>query len=340
MPYIAAQLKERNLPPELIVLPLVESTYNPFAYSSRNAAGLWQFMRPTAKYLGIQQNWWYDGRRDTIASTDAALRYLTYLHDRFSGDWLLALAAYNSGEGTLKKAIRSNHARGLPTDYWTLNLPSETRAYVPRFLAMTKILSKPERYGLKLPELYEEINFDLIKLGERIDLIQAALLANISAEEFYKLNPGFLRTTSPPHGPFIILLPKGTESGFRARLAASPKSSWQPAQRHIVQPGDTLSEIAESYHLTMKSLVYTNKLRSTGIREGQILKIPTGISTNQSALPAFVNAQHRYRVRQGDTLSGIAAKHRISTSALAQWNKWPLSKLLIPGQKLVLYPHS
>ena len=340
MPYIAAQLKQKHMPPELALLPFIESTYNPFAYSSSGAAGLWQFIPATADHLGLRNNWWYDGRRDVITSTDAALSYLNYLHRRFSGDWLLALAAYNCGEGTLGKAVLKNHARGLPANYWSLKLPSETRAYVPHFLALAKIVTNPERYGLKLPALSPTVNFDVVALDQPVDLQQAALLANIDIEALYKLNPGFLRWATPPSGPFNILLPAGTAASFKARLSALPKNSWAPTQHHIVQAGDTLSEIAQRYHVSLDSVVNTNKLKSMLIIDGQLLRIPTGITADRAPLPSFVHGRSSHRVRKGDTLSGIARMHRVSLSKLAQWNHWPLSKILHPGQIIIIRQQS
>ena len=336
MPHIAARLKENQMPPELALLPFVESTYNPFAYSSSNAAGLWQFIPATADHLGLKSNWWYDGRRDVITSTDAALRYLNYLHNRFSGDWLLALAAYNCGEGTLNRAILRNRSRGIPVDYWSLKLPSETRAYVPHFLALAKIVRNPESYGLEFPALSAQSYFDVVALDQQVDLQQAALLANIDTEALYKLNPGFLRWATPPSGPFNILLPAGAGASFKTRFASVPKNSWLPAHHHIVQQGDTLSEIAQRYHVSLDAVVNTNKLKSMLIIDGQILTIPTGIATDRAPLPSFVHGRSTHRVRKGDTLYGIAKMHRVSLSKLAKWNNWPLSKILRPGQIIII----
>ncbi|MBV1932287.1 MAG: transglycosylase SLT domain-containing protein [Porticoccaceae bacterium] len=340
LPYIVTQLEQQQMPPELALLPFIESGYNPFAYSSSGAAGLWQFIPSTADHLKMKRNWWYDGRRDIVISTKAALQYLSYLHKRFSGDWLLALAAYNGGEGTVSRAIRKNRSKGMAINYWSLDLPSETQAYVPHFLAFAHIVSNPEKYGLKLSNLSPEISFTSVLLDQQIDLQQVARLADIDTEILYQLNPGLLRWASPPSGPFNILLPVNATEVFNTRIASLPRHSWLSTRHHIVQLGDTLSEIAQRYQVPMAAIVTMNKLKSFNIIDGQLLKIPTAANHRKSISAAHLsgsaNGQSDHRVRKGDTLSGIANKYQVSVNNLLKWNPWSRSKVLQPGQKLII----
>ena len=198
--YILNEVLKRDMPAEIALLPIVESAYDPFAYSHGRAAGPWQFIPGTAKHFGLKNSWWYDGRRDIVASTGAALDYLQQLHRRFD-NWELALAAYNCGGGTVSKAIRRNQKKGLATDFWSLQLPKETRAYVPKLLAVSRLIRDAEQHDLELPPLPNLPVFAEVKLGSQIDLAQAAKLSSISTQELYQLNPGFNRWATDPDGP-------------------------------------------------------------------------------------------------------------------------------------------
>lgn len=338
--YIVVRLKQLEMPLELALLPFIESGYDPFAYSSSGATGLWQFIPSTADHLNMKRNWWYDDRRDIVASTEAALEYLSYLHNRFSGDWLLALAAYNCGEGTISKAIRKNRSNGKGVDYWSLDLSLETQRYVPHFLAFARIVNNPEKYGLALPGLMPEVRFKPVFLDRQIDLQQVARLADIDPAIFYQLNPGFLRWASPPSGTFKILLPVNAVEMFNARIANLPSNNWLSTHRHTVQRGDTLSAIAERYQVPITAIMTMNKLKSFNILDGQLLKIPTDANYRQpiSAVyqQASVDGRLVYRVRKGDTLSGIANKYRVSLKNLLKWNLLSRLNVLRPGQKLII----
>lgn len=344
LPYITEQLRQKQLPLELALLPLVESAYDPFAYSRSGAAGLWQFVPATADHVGLERTWWYDGRRDLVSSTEAALEYLSYLNKRFAGDWLLTLAAYNSGEGTVSRAIRKNKRLGRDTSYWALDLFRETRIYVPRFLALATIVRESAQHKLKLPTLTKEINFELVRLPHSIDLQVAAFLADIDLETLYRLNPGFLRWATPPGRPYNLALPKQSASLFKKRLAATPREKLTPKRRHIVKTGDTLSAIALQYHISVNALMALNHLKSTLIKDGQTLEVPAGPrapSSNRyragtSSMTLASGQYKRHRVGDGDTLATIAAKHKVSVSKLVLWNQWPQSKALVPGDELVV----
>lgn len=317
MAHIVEEFESNNLPLELALLPFIESAYNPFAYSPSGAAGLWQFMRPTGDHLGLKRDQWYDGRRDVISSTDAAVRYFKYLNKRFKGDWLLTLAAYNAGEGTVNKAMRENRRKGKASDFWSLSLPGETRAYVPKLIALAQVTASPADYQLVLPNIPTQVYFEVVDLPQQIDLYQVSLLAEMSIDGVYRLNPGNQQSATPPEGPHRLLIPQHKTAGFASRLSDTPKDSWLKVRKYKVQQGDTLSEIAQRHGLTSQSLMAQNNMGSSRIRAGQILKIP---SISRANLPSFARPTQYYRVRRGDSLWKIAHAYQVKTSNLARWN--------------------
>ena len=317
MAHIIEELERNDLPLELALLPFVESAYNPFAYSPSGAAGLWQFMRPTGDHLGLTRDSWYDGRRDVINSTTAAVRYFKYLNKRFDGDWLLTLAAYNAGEGTLKKAIRANRRKGKPTDFWSLQLPAETRAYVPKLIALAQVTASPADYNLALPSIPTEVHFEIVDLPQQIDLYQVSLLAEMSIDGVYRLNPGCQQSATPPDGPHRLLIPRDKVASFESRLSNTPRDHWLKIREYKVAQDDTLSEIAQRHRLSVKSLMAQNNMVSSRIRVGQVLKIP---SISHASLPSFARPTQYYRVRQGDSLWKIAHAYQVKTLNLARWN--------------------
>ncbi|HVN43240.1 MAG TPA: transglycosylase SLT domain-containing protein, partial [Steroidobacteraceae bacterium] len=203
--YIVGEIEKRGMPTEIALLPVVESAFNPVAYSRSRASGLWQFIPSSGKHYGLEQNWWIDQRRDVIESTQAALNYLQYLHDYFGGDWFLAIAAYNGGEGTVAAAIARNQAAGRPTDFFSLDLRPETRDYVPKLLAMRRIVGNPQVYGLSFAPIPNTPYFAVVDPGHQVHLGEAADLAGISRDDMFALNPAFNRMTTPPNGPHRLL---------------------------------------------------------------------------------------------------------------------------------------
>ncbi|NND47613.1 MAG: transglycosylase SLT domain-containing protein, partial [Woeseiaceae bacterium] len=201
LPYIVAELERRGMPLELALLPIVESAYDPFAYSHGRAAGLWQMIPGTAKRFGVKQNWWYDGRRDVVDSTRAALDYLEHLEGLNDGDWLNAIASYNSGEGNVLRAARKNRKANKPVDFWHLKLPRETSMYVPKLLALVEIVADPEKYQLTLPVVPDEQQFMVADIGSQLDLALAAELAGVDIDTVYQYNPGYNRWSTDPSGP-------------------------------------------------------------------------------------------------------------------------------------------
>lgn len=276
MYFIMEQAQQRNLPAELVLLPIMESAYNPFANSNRGAAGLWQLMHTTAYGYGVRQDWWYDGRRDIYASTNAALDYLTYLQSYFGGDWLLAMAAYNAGEGTIQVAMRRNARAGQPMDFWSLHLPRETQSYVPRLLALACIISNPGRYNITLPPIMDRPYLEQVDLGAPINLSQAAQLANMNLNDLKQLNPGYSHMMTDPNGPYKLLLPIDRIPTFKENLAISPGLSRTTWSRYKVQKGDTLASIAKKYKTTVAELVAFNQFKKKKAPVGKVVMIPTG----------------------------------------------------------------
>lgn len=274
MYYIQQQVQRRNMPTELVLLPIIESAYNPFNYSNRGAAGLWQLMPGTGSDWGVKQNWWYDGRRDIFASTNAALDYLTYLQNYFDGNWMLAIAAYNCGPGTVQAAIRKNIRYGRPTDFWSLPLPQETRAYVPRLLALASIVQDRERYQVYLPSIEDRPYIAQIDVGSQIDLAHAAKLANMSLNELRQLNPGYNHTATEPNGSSILILPIAHIDGFKENLALMSREEKLSYQKYKVRHGDTLASIADRFDLSASQLRETNHLRTNHVLPGKSLLIP------------------------------------------------------------------
>ena len=237
LPYIRAELERRGLPMELALLPIVESAYDPFAYSHGRAAGLWQMIPGTARRFGIKQNWWYDGRRDIVDSTRAALDYLEYLYKLNDGDWLNAIASYNSGEGNVLRAVRRNKAANKPIDFWHLKVPKETSAYVPKLLALVDIVREPFSYNLRLPIIADETQFVVAEIDSQLDLALAAELAGVDVDTVYAYNPGYNRWATDPAGPHSLVLPADVADSFVAALADVPENERVRWKRHKIGNG-------------------------------------------------------------------------------------------------------
>jgi membrane-bound lytic murein transglycosylase D len=277
--YILEQVLERNMPAEVALIPFIESGYNPFAVSSARAAGPWQFIPGTARNFGLESNWWYDGRRDIVASTDAALNYLSTLNNMFDGDWLLTFAAYNAGEGNVMRAIKRNDSANQPVDYWSLRLPGETMRYVPKLLATAKIIRDADSLGVELEAIPAEPYFAEIDTGGQLDLSQAAEMAEIDLDELKRLNPGFNRWATAPEGPHRLLVPVEQADQFQNALVTLPAEQRVNYEHYTISPGDTLGAIARRYGTTVSALQQANKLNNTNIRVGQTLLVPAD-STN------------------------------------------------------------
>ncbi len=346
--YIVQEIEKRNMPLELALLPIVESAFDPFAYSHAAAAGMWQFMPATGKRFGLKQNFWYDGRRDVIASTRAALDYLQYLHDRLEGDWLNAIAAYNSGEGRILAAIKRNKAKRLPTDFWSLDLPAETTAYVPKLLALVDILKRPDDFDIVWKFIANEPKIDIVEVGNQIDLAIAADMAGLTVAELQALNPGFSQWATDPDGPHYLVVPKQHTAAFNQRLAQTPSQQWLRWQRYTVASGDTLGKIAQQHNTSISAIQRINKLTGNTIRLGQHLLIPmsaeAGSNYELSAPNRIAKAQQQalgtkltYTVQQGDTLWDLSRQHKVTVADIAKWNGIAQRTPLRTGQQLVIW---
>ena len=348
--YVQTQLDKRGLPSELLLLPIVESAYDPFAYSHGRAAGMWQFIPGTARLLGLKQSWWYEGRRDIVASTNAALNYLDNLQKRFHGDWLLALAAYNAGAGNIQRAIDHNKRRGKPTDFWSLDLRPETSAYVPKLIALAQIFKYPDRYHFHLRDVPFEPYFAIVNVKSQIDLAQAANMAGISIKELYQLNPAFNRWATDPNGPFRLLVPVAQAEQFKLELENLPPEKRVHWQRYTIRQGDSVLSLTKRFHITPELLRSVNSMHGNLLRAGHTLLIPQSsqpltsyaLSADQrlrSKLTRHVPGKRKiiHTVASGESLWQISRKYHVNLYALARWNGMAPRDGLAAGRKIVIW---
>jgi membrane-bound lytic murein transglycosylase D len=340
--YIVTQLEERHMPLELALLPVVESAFEPYAYSRASATGLWQFIPGTGSRFGLKRDWWYDGRRDIVASTRAALDYLQSLHDEFNGDWLLAIAAYNCGELIVERSVAMNRAAHRPIDFWNLWLPKETRAYVPKLLAMKRLVLDPETFGLEITPIPNQPYFARVATGGQINLKLAAEIAGVSPEELYELNPAFHRFATDPTGPHYLLLPVDVADVFAENTAQLSDDQRLGVTRYTVRRGDSVVSVAERFHTTVSMVRELNDLPAGRLTVGTDLRVPA----SAPELPAKVilaaaraDGRGRFRphiqvVRRGDSLWTIARRNGMSVSRLAQLNGMQPGDPLRAGQRI------
>lgn len=372
MYFIYQQVKKRHLPAELVLLPIVESGYNPFSISSVGASGIWQLMPDTATGFGVKQDFWFDGRRDVISSTRAALTYLSYLQNFFEGNWLLAIAAYNTGEGNVLAAIKRNIREGKNTDFWSLPVAQQTRDYVPSILALATIISHPEQYPIYFPPIRNAPYLAQVDIGTQINLKLAAGLAGISYNKLMQLNPGFNRTSTAKRGPYRLILPIENIEQFAENLKTSPigKLPWVSYQ---VRNGDTLYTLARRFNTSVNDLRLANRLDSNTLRPNMELLIPNVIaqkpesalalleSVNKSRKPVNLAAKSQtqavntviqasgnkytlqpgdtiYLVKSNDTLENLAKRFKTNAEALKLANNLNTAKLK-PGKQIIIPTH-
>ncbi|TMH38891.1 MAG: LysM peptidoglycan-binding domain-containing protein [Betaproteobacteria bacterium] len=341
--YIVEEVEKRGMPTEIALLPMVESAFNPMAYSRSHASGLWQFIPSTGKTFKLSQNWWADSRRDVVASTSAALDYLQALYE-LHGDWHLALASYNYGENGVARAIERNRAKGLPTDYLSLKMPPETRGYVPKLQALKNMISNPEAFGVSFEPIPNEPYFVTVPTPSAIDIRLAATFAEMSADELIALNPALNRPMiSGPHTQTLVL-PADRVDAFQRNLDAydQPLTSWQP---YTMKGGDSLERLAAKHGIALSKLKLANGITSrTRVGPGFQLLLPLkGSGVGAQPLPAVFrppvqSAPRRgglvHIVRKGETLYGISRRYRVSTDSLLRWNH---VGVLTTGQRLIIY---
>jgi membrane-bound lytic murein transglycosylase D len=339
--YITEEVEKRGMPTEIALLPMIESAYNPSAYSIGNASGIWQFIPSTGRNFGLQQNWWYDGRRDIVSATKGALDYLQKLHDQF-GDWQLALAAYNWGEGAVERAQEHNRKRGLPTDYASLRMPDETRNYVPKLLAVRNIISRPEKFGLPLPPIPNLPYFIAVNAARHIDTKLVAKLADISLEEFTALNPAHNRPVILQENDNVLLLPVDKADIFKTNLEnyKEPLVSWQA---YHSRKGERLDRVAPRFGLSVARLKAINGLSPRArLSNGQSLLVPLNDADNEfeafntHLVPEEKPAGHTlvHTVKKGETLSTLAHRYHVSVGRLQSWND--NATQLKPGQRITI----
>jgi membrane-bound lytic murein transglycosylase D len=345
--FIVDEIEKRNMPMEIALLPMIESAYNPTAYSRARAAGIWQFIPSTGRLYGLRQNYWYDGRRDVMQATRAALDYLQLLHDKFN-DWPLALAAYNWGEHGVARAIAKNRAKNKRTDYSSLQMPRETRNYLPKLQAVKNIIANPGVLGYPLDDVPDRPYFTTVAAPANMDVTMAANLAGMSLEDFLSLNPGFTRPVITAATSSTLLVPVDNAVLFRTNLESNerPLISWQT---YTMKKTDRLEELALRFGMSLAQLKQINGITNhRPARNGQTLLVKLNEEGTQSNLaetydsPDF-QAPHEmyeresmYRVRKGDTLSTIARRHHVTVGALMEWNHLRNHRLRA-GQKLTVY---
>jgi len=350
LPFVLEELERRNLPSELALLPIVESAYQAFAYSHGRASGMWQIIPSTGRFLGLKQNWWYDGRRDIIESTHAAISYLDSLAQQFDGDWELALAAYNAGPGKIRSAVRYNRKKKRKTDFWHLTkIRKETRSYVPKMFALRELFANPDKYQLDLVPVTNQVSYEIVELDGQIDLALAADLAGISINELYQLNPAFNRWATAPKGPHRLLLPREKAEQFKIGVAQVPPSKRINWVRHKIKNGETLSHISRKYRSTVALIKEVNSIRGNQIRAGKHLMVPTATKSlntytlsKNSRITSIQNTnrtgdKRTHIVRSGQSLWSISRNYGVTTKALARWNGIAPIDTLSVGQKLVVW---
>lgn len=368
---IVEEIEKRQMPMEIALLPVIESSFHTRALSSANAAGMWQFTPDTAQVRGIKNNWWFDGRKDVYLSTNAALDYLQNLHDRFDGNWLHALAAYNAGAITVRKAIERNKAKNKPTDYWYLDLPGETQRYVPKLLAVARMVESPDEYNLALPNIPNTPYLTRIEVDQQIDLSTAAQMANMSWDEFYRFNAGHKRLATDPNGKTHLMVPVDKLQTFAVNLthfALNTNGNWIS---HTCSVNDNLTDLAQQYGTTPELIMQINKLSpSQPLKAGQSLLIACGVNSlddqslaHASAVASNTSAfelkeqtnrvvladrkavntsqnskdHHIYhKLKSNQTLAWLAQHYGVSLIRLASVNNITTSTHLRIGQPLII----
>jgi membrane-bound lytic murein transglycosylase D len=345
MYHIVTELEARGMPLEIALLPVVESAFEPYAYSRARASGLWQFIPDTGSRYGLKQDWWYDGRRDVVESTRAALDYLQSLHDEFNGDWLLAIAAYNCGEMAVERALDANRAKGKPLDFWSLKLPKETQAYVPKLLAMRRLVNEPEKYDIAISPIPNTPYFARVETRGQIDLKLAAEIAGVTDEELYELNPAFHRWATDPQGPHYLLLPVDGAQVFTQNISQLSEDQRMRSETYTVARGDSVASVAKRFNTTANVVREMNDLPTGTLTVGADLHVPS----SSAALPAKVllaaaradgrndrssRRPHVHVVHRGDTMWSIARRTGVDVNKLAVMNGMQPGDPLRAGQRI------
>jgi membrane-bound lytic murein transglycosylase D len=348
--HIANELEARDLPGELALLPIVESAYDPFAYSHGRASGAWQFLSATARDFGIEINEFYDGRRDVYAATGAALDYLNYLGGLFNGDWNLAMAAYNGGQGRVQRAINRNRARNRSTHWSDLPLPRETLAYVPKMNGLGCLFSDPEQFGFELPKWPDKARIARVDLPGPVDIVVLSAKADLDLAELIALNAGLNRHLTSPTGPHHLIVPVDRQAGVVESLPLLNGEEMIVWREISVRRGDTLSGLAVRHDTSVQALRQANSLNGDMLSIGQVLRLPANGITPENSPYAdryqeLANLQQRllptrrfqHQVRPGESLWVIARNYRVSVADIQRWNSLGQNSLIRPGQRLLIH---
>ncbi|MGL4612395.1 MAG: LysM peptidoglycan-binding domain-containing protein [Shewanella sp.] len=354
--YIVSQLEARNMPLELALLPIVESGYNPLAQAN-GPAGLWQMIPTTGRNFGLTINSAYDGRKDPLASTDAVLDYLQYLYNNLGHDWINAVAGYNSGELVIKAAINKNKAKGKPTDFWSLNIPSKQVRTVPKWLAFIQIIREPTHYNLTVSPIPNRPFLERLPAPNGVDIGQIANAAGLTKAEFKTYNPGYRQNIIPSQGKYQIALPLANIGTYQENQDNLYAQKHDDSPSYLVKAGDSLGEIADKFNMSVNELKQANGLTSHKIKVGQKLVLSTPIaSPNSAEATPVANPKNTktvqlarsthpkstdtpsitYKVKSGDSLDKIAKKNHIKLADLMKWNQLTSKSIIKPGQKLKL----
>lgn len=339
LPYVLEQVEARGLPGEVAILPAIESAFRPDATSRSRAAGMWQFIGSTGRRFGLRQDWWMDGRRDLVQSTRAALDYLEYLAGEFDGDWELALASYNAGEGTIGKAVKKNRKSGKPINYAHLELRRETAEYIPRLFAVRNILKQPEKFGITLPPLANVQTVKVIDLKTQTDISVAASFVSLTHKQLHFLNLGYKRGVTPPNGPHVLVVPAAEADALVAELGNLNPTQRMQWAHHKVRKGEVLGQIARTHRVTVRSIQRANSLKDNTIHIGQELRIPLSTGPVQYAGPALKSndgVPKTHLVAKGESLWKIATSYGLKLSTLLRINDISRRTTLYPGQSLII----
>jgi membrane-bound lytic murein transglycosylase D len=357
---IVRHLEFQGVPGEIALLPVIESAFQPHVVSPANAAGIWQFIPETGRRYGLKQSHHYDGRRDVYASTRAAVKYLKKLHNQFNGDWLLAIAAYNCGEGAVERAVQKNLSKDRPTDFWSLDLPGETRAYVPRLLAVSRLFAGSEHYGINLHQIPNRALYKTVKVQSQLDLALAADVADLSLDELIALNPGFKSHRADVEGGYRLFVPAEKYKTFKEELGRLTEQTAMASGQNDLLDADVLlsdetvirnkssgksksdnpgkdkkvvSKLTDKSDKKTRSLYLAGKLPQDELPSRIKEEVPTETSVKSSTK---ANGRSRYLVESGDTLFSIARKTDTDVEQLRKWNNISAKHPIKPGQSLIV----
>lgn len=347
---VAQEVEKAGLPIELALLPIIESAYYPFSYSHGTASGLWQFIPDTGKLYGLKKNYWVDERRSIIRSTRAAVLYLKNLHTLFKGDWLLAIASYNSGPGRVQRAVKKNKAKGRKADFWNISLPAETRGYVPRLLAVVELIKNPKKYGQTITPITSKPQLESVFIYSQLDLSLISEWTGLSLDEIYTFNPDLNRWATPDTTRYELLLPIQKVAEFKKARASYPKQNQLRYKRYTIKSGNSLNRLAKKFNSSVAYIKSINNIKGSHIKLGQKIIIPIprkakdyySLSKEQRTAQRFSSKKHGKKithiVAKGESLWVISKRYDVPVDSMIKWNHLSNAKKgLQIGQKLDIW---